>query len=99
MRAARRMIPRRRPRRRKTAGPPAGRGKGRGGGSGRGVGAPDPGAGDKARPASVEHHVKQGETLYSIAHAYKTSDESISQANSFLGERPLKAGDVLTIQR
>jgi LysM repeat protein len=57
-------------------------------------------AGDAAaRPASVEHHVKQGETLYSIAHAYKTSVESIRQANSFLDERPLKAGDVLTIQR
>jgi peptidoglycan lytic transglycosylase D len=55
------------------------------------------GAGEK--PASVEHHVKQGETLYSIAHAYKTSVESIRQANSFLDERPLKAGDVLTIQR
>jgi membrane-bound lytic murein transglycosylase D len=51
------------------------------------------------RPATVEHHVKQGETLYSIAHAYKTSVESIRQANSFLDERPLKAGDVLTIQR
>jgi membrane-bound lytic murein transglycosylase D len=54
-------------------------------------------AGDK--PASVEHLVKQGETLYSIAHAYKTSVENIRQANSFLGERPLRAGDVLTIQR
>jgi membrane-bound lytic murein transglycosylase D len=54
-------------------------------------------AGDK--PATVEHHVKQGETLYSIAHAYKTSVESIRQANSFLGERPLQAGDVLTIRR
>jgi len=54
-------------------------------------------AGDN--PATVEHHVKQGETLYSIAHAYKTSVESIRQANSFLGERPLQAGDVLTIRR
>ncbi len=53
--------------------------------------------GDK--PATVEHRVKQGETLYSIAHAYKTSVENIRQTNSFLGERPLKAGDVLTIQR
>ncbi len=53
--------------------------------------------GDK--PATVEHHVKQGETLYSIAHAYKTSVESIRQANAFLDERPLQAGDVLTIQR
>jgi membrane-bound lytic murein transglycosylase D len=51
------------------------------------------------RAATVVHHVKQGETLYSIAHAYKTSVESIRQANSFLDERPLKAGDVLTIQR
>jgi membrane-bound lytic murein transglycosylase D len=56
-------------------------------------------AGTASKPASVEHHVKQGETLYSIAHAYKTSVESIRQANSFLDERPLKAGDVLTIQR
>jgi membrane-bound lytic murein transglycosylase D len=58
-----------------------------------------PAAGPATKPASVEHHVKQGETLYSIAHAYKTSVESIRQANSFLDERPLKAGDVLTIQR
>jgi membrane-bound lytic murein transglycosylase D len=56
-------------------------------------------SGDGAKPATVEHHVKQGETLYSIAHAYKTSVESIRQTNSFLDERPLKAGDVLTIQR
>ena len=54
---------------------------------------------DKEKPASVEHRVKQGETLYSIAHAYKTSVENIRQANSFLTERPLKAGDVLTIQQ
>jgi membrane-bound lytic murein transglycosylase D len=58
-----------------------------------------PAAGPATKAASVEHHVKQGETLYSIAHAYKTSVESIRQANSFLDERPLKAGDVLTIQR
>ena len=51
------------------------------------------------KSATVEHRVKQGETLYSIAHAYKTSVENIRQANSFLDERPLKAGDVLTIQR
>ena len=51
------------------------------------------------KPGTVEHRVKQGETLYSIAHAYKTSVASIRQLNSFLGERPLRAGDVLTIQR
>jgi LysM repeat protein len=61
------------------------------------ISAPSMSADDK--PASVEHLVKQGETLYSIAHAYKTSVENIRQANSFLGERPLRAGDVLTIQR
>jgi len=63
------------------------------------ISATSTGAGDKDKPAIVEHRVKQGETLYSIAHAYKTSVESIRQANSFLGERPLRAGDVLTIQR
>jgi membrane-bound lytic murein transglycosylase D len=63
------------------------------------VSATAPASGVSDKPASVEHHVKQGETLYSIAHAYKTSVESIRQANSFLDERPLKAGDVLTIQR
>jgi membrane-bound lytic murein transglycosylase D len=46
-----------------------------------------------------QHLVKPGETLYSIAHAYKTTVESIRDANPFLGERPLEAGDVLTIQR
>ena len=51
------------------------------------------------KTGTVEHRVKQGETLYSIAHAYKTSVASIRQLNAFLGERPLQAGDVLTIQR
>jgi membrane-bound lytic murein transglycosylase D len=51
------------------------------------------------KTGTIEHRVKQGETLYSIAHAYKTSVASIRQLNAFLGERPLQAGDVLTIQR
>ncbi len=46
-----------------------------------------------------QHRVKQGETLYSIAHAYGTTVESLRAANPFLGERALEAGDVLTIQR
>lgn len=46
-----------------------------------------------------QHVVKQGETLYSIAHAYRTTVENIREANPFLGERPLEAGDVLNIQR
>ncbi len=48
---------------------------------------------------SRRHVVKQGETLYSIAHAYRTTVESLREANPFLGERPLEAGDVLNIQR
>jgi peptidoglycan lytic transglycosylase D len=48
---------------------------------------------------AVEHRVKPGETLYSIARAYQTSVSAIKQANPFLADRPLQAGDVLTIQR
>jgi membrane-bound lytic murein transglycosylase D len=50
-------------------------------------------------PATVEHHVKPGETVYSIARAYQISVAAIRQANPFLAERELQAGDVLTIQR
>jgi membrane-bound lytic murein transglycosylase D len=52
-----------------------------------------------ANSAAVEHRVKAGETLYSIARAYQTSVSALRQANPFLAERPLHAGDVLTIQR
>ena len=48
---------------------------------------------------SRRHVVKPGETLYSIAHAYRTTVENIREANPFLGERPLEAGDVLDIHR
>jgi membrane-bound lytic murein transglycosylase D len=48
---------------------------------------------------SLEHRVKPGETLYSIAHDYQTSVSAIRQSNPFLADRPLRAGDVLTIQR
>ena len=51
------------------------------------------------KTATQQHRVRQGETLYSIAHAYGTTVDSIRDANPFLGERPLEAGDVLTIQR
>jgi peptidoglycan lytic transglycosylase D len=54
-------------------------------------------ASDKTSPRT--HRVKRGETLYSIAHAYGTTVESIRAANPLLAERPLEAGDVLTIQR
>jgi peptidoglycan lytic transglycosylase D len=52
------------------------------------------------RPAQgLEHRVKPGETLYSIARVYQTSVSSLREANPFLAERELQAGDVLTIQQ
>jgi len=55
------------------------------------------GVGEKEE--AVQHHVKAGETLYSIARAYKTTISALRHSNPFLAERPLEAGDVLTIQR
>jgi membrane-bound lytic murein transglycosylase D len=55
--------------------------------------------GKSENSGAVEHRVKPGETLYSIARAYQTSVSAIKQANPFLADRPLHAGDVLTIQR
>jgi membrane-bound lytic murein transglycosylase D len=62
------------------------------------------------RPASAEaqpeiagnfdpvfHTVKPGETLWSLARAYRTTVESIRAANRFLISRPLQAGDQLRI--
>jgi membrane-bound lytic murein transglycosylase D len=48
---------------------------------------------------TVQHRVRQGETLYSVAHAYNTTVDSLRDSNPFLNEGPLKAGDVLTIRR
>jgi membrane-bound lytic murein transglycosylase D len=45
----------------------------------------------------VEHHVKKGETLYSIARAYGTTVASLRQSNPFLADRGLAAGDVLKV--
>ncbi len=50
-------------------------------------------------PQNLEHRVKPGETIYSIAHEYQTSVSAIRQSNPYLAGRPLQAGDVLTIQR
>jgi membrane-bound lytic murein transglycosylase D len=47
----------------------------------------------------VEHRVKPGETLYSIARVYQTSVSSLRASNPFLSDRELQVGDVLTIQR
>ena len=48
---------------------------------------------------TVEHRVKAGETVYSIAREYGTTVSAIREANAFLADRPLQAGDLLTIQR
>jgi membrane-bound lytic murein transglycosylase D len=46
----------------------------------------------------VQHRVKPGETLYSIARSYGTTIAALQQSNSFLSQRSLQAGDVLMIQ-
>jgi len=50
-----------------------------------------------ARTNTVVHHVKAGETLYSIARAYQTTVEAIQAGNRYLFSRPLQVGDTLTI--
>jgi peptidoglycan lytic transglycosylase D len=62
--------------------------------------APTKSASAENRPAlGLEHRVKPGETLYSIARVYQTSVSSLREANPFLADRELQAGDVLTIQQ
>jgi membrane-bound lytic murein transglycosylase D len=52
----------------------------------------------EARSSStVVHHVKPGETLWSIARAYQTTVEAIQAGNRYLFSRPLQVGDTLTI--
>lgn len=57
----------------------------------------DPGADAPAADGSVTHRVKPGETLWSIARAYRTTVEALRSANQFLISRQLKAGDMLVI--
>jgi membrane-bound lytic murein transglycosylase D len=45
----------------------------------------------------VMHRVRQGETLWSIAQAYRTTIEALRSGNRFLFSRPLQAGDMLLI--
>jgi len=45
-----------------------------------------------------QHKVQPGETLYSIAHNFKTTVSALKQSNPFLSGRSLEAGDVLTVQ-
>lgn len=51
------------------------------------------------QPDAVEHRVKRGETLYSIARAYGTTVASLRQSNPFLASRTLAAGDILKVYR
>jgi membrane-bound lytic murein transglycosylase D len=51
----------------------------------------------EARPSTVVHRVKSGETLWSIARAYRTTVEAIQSGNRYLFSRPLEVGDTLTI--
>jgi LysM repeat protein len=48
---------------------------------------------------ALQHRVKAGETLYSIARAYGITVSSLRQSNPFLADRSLEAGDLLKIQR
>jgi LysM repeat protein len=52
-----------------------------------------------AAGGEIHHHVKAGETLYSIAHQYGTTVEALRDSNPDLNGRELEAGDVLTVQR
>lgn len=47
--------------------------------------------------AKMEHKVRSGETLWSIAHQYGTTVEAIKQENPFLASRQLEVGDLLNI--
>jgi membrane-bound lytic murein transglycosylase D len=49
--------------------------------------------------SALQHRVKPGETLYSIARAYHTTVSALRTSNPFLEDRQLAAGDMLTIQR
>ncbi|MGH9685793.1 MAG: transglycosylase SLT domain-containing protein [Candidatus Acidiferrales bacterium] len=49
--------------------------------------------------APVAHHVRQGETLYSIAREYQTTISALRTWNPFLADRGLEAGDILSIER
>ena len=51
----------------------------------------------EARSSTVVHQVKAGETLWSIARAYRTTVEGIQSGNRYLFSRSLQVGDTLTI--
>jgi peptidoglycan lytic transglycosylase D len=51
------------------------------------------------RSEAVQHRVKVGETLYSIAREYGITVSALRQSNPFLADRSLEAGDLLKIER
>jgi membrane-bound lytic murein transglycosylase D len=73
-------------------------GAGEGGGTGH-AGVQNVSSAHPEKSEAVQHRVKKGETLYSIARAYGTTVTALKNSNPFLADRPLAAGDVLTIQR
>lgn len=56
-----------------------------------------PPAAAKKPAAPVTHKVLAGETLWSIAQAYRTTADALRSANKFLFTRPLRVGDQLVI--
>jgi membrane-bound lytic murein transglycosylase D len=62
-----------------------------------GSGSADVVATGRGPDGTVTHRVKPGETLWSIARAYRTTVEALRSANEFLISRQLKAGDMLVI--
>jgi membrane-bound lytic murein transglycosylase D len=52
-----------------------------------------------SRTETVAHHVRPGETLYSIAREYQTTITALRAWNPFLADRGLEAGDILSIER
>ena len=52
-----------------------------------------------SRSEALQHRVKHGETLYSIARQYSTTVSALRQSNPFLADRALQTGDLLTIDR
>ncbi len=56
-----------------------------------------PPAAAKKPTAPVTHKVLAGETLWSIAQAYRTTADALRGANKFLFTRPLRVGDQLVI--
>jgi membrane-bound lytic murein transglycosylase D len=53
--------------------------------------------GQSSESKAVVHHVVAGETLWSIAKAYKTTVEALRSGNQFLLSRSLQTGDTLMI--